>query len=184
MLKIAKENLKNIDFNFKFEEINAEKIPYKDESFDIVIAQHMIYFVPNIEKAISEIYRVLSKGGVFYVTANSKESMAELNLLAEKFAPNLGIDNNGFSERFDLENGGEILEKYFNKVEVEVEVLEGKIIVDDPKPVVLYKASTIQGSSILVGEKRKEFTTYLDNYIKKNGNISITTKTCIFKATK
>lgn len=182
MLKIAKENLKNIDFNFKFEEINAEKIPYKDESFDIVIAQHMIYFVPNIEKAISEIYRVLSKGGVFYVTANSKESMAELNLLAEKFAPNLGIDNNGFSERFDLENGGEILKKYFNKVEVEV--LEGKIIVDDPKPVVLYKASTIQGSSILVGEKRKEFTSYLDNYIKKNGNISITTKTCIFKATK
>ena len=69
-------------------------------------------------------------------------------------------------------------------MKVNVEILEGKIIVDDAKPVVSYKASTIQGSSILVGEKKKEFTKYLEDYIKENGNISITTKTCMFKARK
>jgi len=50
--------------------------------------------------------------------------------------------------------------------------------------VVAYKASTIKGSSILVGEKRQEFTKYVENFIKEKGNISITTKACIFKAKK
>ena len=181
MLKIAKDKLKEVDHDFKYEEINTENIPYEDESFDVVIAEHMIYFAPDIEKALSEIKRVLSQG-MFYVSANSCESMAELNKLAENLIPNLGLDNNGFSNRFDLENGNVILKKYFSKIDVEI--LEGKIIVDDAKPVVSYKASTIQGSSILVGEKKKEFTKYLEEYIKKNGNISITTKTCMFKARK
>ena len=182
MLKIAKDKLKDVDYDFKYEEINIENIPYEDESFDMVIAEHMIYFAPDIEKALDEIKRVLSPKGIFYVSANSCDSMIELNELAEKFAPNLGLDSNGFSNRFDLEHGKSILEKYFS--EINVEILEGKIIVDDAKPVVSYKASTIQGSSILVGEKRKEFTKYLEHYIKKNGNISITTKTCMFKARK
>lgn len=182
MLKIAKDKLEDIDHNFKYREINAEDIPYEDNSFDIVIAQHMIYFVPDIEKALMEIRRVLVPGGTLYVTANSRESMSELNELAEKFEPNGGLNSNGFSARFDLENGRGILEKFFKQVDVET--LEGKIIVDDAKPVVSYKASTIQGSSILFGEKKKEFTKYLEGHIKKNGNISITTKTCIFKAKK
>lgn len=182
MLKIAKDKLKEIDYEFAYKKINAEEIPYEDESFDIVIAQHMIYFVPNIEKALAEIKRILSPGGMLYVTANSCESMAELNELTEKFAPNLGLDSNGFSNRFNLENGRVILEKYFS--EIDIEILDGKIIIDDAKPVVSYKASTIQGSSILVGETKREFTKYLEDYIKKNGNISITTKVGMFKVKK
>lgn len=182
MLKIAKDKLKEIDYEFAYKKINAEEIPYEDESFDIIIAQHMIYFVPNIEKALAEIKRILSPGGMLYVTANSCESMAELNELTEKFAPNLGLDSNGFSNRFNLENGRVILEKYFS--EIDMEILDGKIIIEDAKPVVSYKASTIQGSSILVGETKREFTKYLEDYIKKNGNISITTKVGMFKVKK
>lgn len=182
MLKIAKAKLKDSSCNFVFEEINAENIPYDDNTFDIVIAQHMIYFVPDIEKALNEIKRVLKPGGVFYVTANSCDSMKELNELVNNFDPDSGLNSNGYSTRFELENGENILKKYFRNVDVEV--LNGKIIVNDPKPVVEYKASTIQGSSILVGEKKKEFTKYLQNYIDENKEISITTKTCMFKAEK
>ncbi len=182
MLKITKDKLKDVDYEFKYEAINMEDIPYEDESFDIIIAEHMIYFAPDIEKALSEIKRVLIHGGMLYITANSCETMAELNKLAEKFDCSLGIDNNGYSARFELENGEVILKRIFDKVDVEI--LEGKIIVDDAKSIVSYKASTIQGSSILVGEKKKKFTKYLEDYIKENGNISITTKTCMFKAMK
>lgn len=182
MLKSTKDKLKYLNHNFKYKEINVENIPYEDESFDIVIARHMIYFAPDIEKALSEIKRVLVYGGTAYITVNSCETMAELNKLAEKFDSSLGIDNNGYSARFELENGEAAIKKHFNKVEVEI--LKGKIIVNDAKPVVSYKASTIQGSSILIGEKKKAFTKYLEEYIKENGNISITTKTCMFKVTK
>lgn len=182
MIKVAQRNLKNLEYKFKYQEINAENIPYEDESFNIIIAQHMLYFVPDIEQAIREVQRILKSNGVFYVTANSCESMMELNKLSEKFAPNLGLDSNGYSDRFDLEHGKLLLEKYFAKVDVEV--LNGRIIVNNSEPVVSYKASTIQGSSILIGEKKKEFANYLEDYIKKNGSISITTKACMFKAVK
>ncbi|WP_252255019.1 methyltransferase domain-containing protein [Clostridium sp. ZBS12] len=182
MLKCAKNNLENLDCKFKYKKINAEDIPYDDESFDVVIAEHMLYFVTDIEKALSEIKRVLKPNGIFYVTTNSCNSMIELNKLAEKFDPNLDINNNGLSSRFDLENGEKMLKKYFNNIESEI--LEGKIILDKAEPVVSYKASTIQGNSILVGEKREEFTKYLEKYIEENENIEITTKAGIFKASK
>ncbi|NFT92902.1 methyltransferase domain-containing protein [Clostridium botulinum] len=182
MLKCAKNNLENLDYKFKYKKINAEDIPYDDESFDVVIAEHMLYFVTDIEKALSEIKRVLKPNGIFYVTTNSCNSMIELNKLAEKFDPNLDINNNGLSSRFDLENGEKMLNKYFNNIESEI--LEGKIIVDKAEPVVSYKASTIQGNSILVGKKREEFTKYLEKYIEENKNIEITTKAGIFKASK
>ncbi|MBN1045239.1 methyltransferase domain-containing protein [Clostridium botulinum] len=182
MLKCAKNNLENLDCKFKYKKINAEDIPYDDESFDVVIAEHMLYFVTDIEKALSEIRRVLKPNGIFYVTTNSCNSMIELNKLAEKFDPNLDINNNGLSSRFDLENGEKMLKKYFNNIESEI--LEGKIILDKAEPVVSYKASTIQGNSILVGKKREEFTKYLEKYIEENENIEITTKAGIFKASK
>lgn len=182
MLNSAKENLGQISQNFSFEQIDAQDIPYKDESFDVVIARHMLYLVPDIEKAISEIKRVLTKDGVFYVTTNSNEAMAELNELIKKFDSKLGLHNNGMCDRFDLENGYPLLKKYFS--EISVDLFEGKIIVDTAEPVVSYKASTIKGSSILVGEKRREFTRYVEEYIKENGKLKITTKAGIFKLIK
>lgn len=153
MLESTKESLKTIDHNFTYAVIDAQEIPYENESFDVVIANHMLYFVPNIEKALCEINRVLVNGGLFYSTTNSVESMAELNELVERFDCKIGLDNNGMCERFELENGQLLLKKYFN--EVKIEILEGKIVVNEAEPIVEYKASTIKGSYILVGKKSK-----------------------------
>ena len=182
MIKSAKNNLKEINMDFQYKEINAEKIPYKDETFDVIIAEHMIYFVSNIEKALEEIKRVLKPNGKVYITTNSKNTMNELNELCEKFAPNSGLSNNGLSERFNLEEGEKLLKKYFNNVSLNV--LEGKIILSESEPLVSYKASTIQGKSILIGKKRIEFKDYLDNYIKENKQILLTTKAGIFEIIK
>ena len=182
MIKSAKNNLKEINMDFQYKEINAEKIPYKDETFDVIIAEHMIYFVSNIEKALEEIKRVLKPNGKVYITTNSKNTMNELNELCEKFAPNSGLSNNGLSERFNLVEGEKLLKKYFNNVSLNV--LEGKIILSESEPLVSYKASTIQGKSILIGKKRIEFKDYLDNYIKENKQILITTKAGIFEIIK
>ena len=182
MIKSAKNNLKEINMDFQYKEINAEKIQYKDETFDVIIAEHMIYFVSNIEKALEEIKRVLKPNGKVYITTNSKNTMNELNELCEKFAPNSGLSNNGLSERFNLEEGEKLLKKYFNNVSLNV--LEGKIILSESEPLVSYKASTIQGKSILIGKKRIEFKDYLDNYIKENKQILITTKAGIFEIIK
>lgn len=182
MIKSTKERLKEIDNKFVYEEIDVQDIPYEDESFDVIIARNMLYFVPDIEKALCEIERVLRKGGVFYVTTNAHEAMSELNELMEKFDSKIGLHNNGMCDRFDDKSGQILLRKYFN--EIKMDVLQGKIVVDDAEAIVSYKSSTIKGSSILIGEKKKQFAKYVEDYIKEKGNISITTKGCLFKVEK
>src|SRR5688572_29593385 len=53
MLDAARSNLAVIRGNFKFEQIDAQSIPHKDASFDAVIANHMLYHVPQRPKAIA-----------------------------------------------------------------------------------------------------------------------------------
>ncbi|MDV3427542.1 MAG: class I SAM-dependent methyltransferase [Bacillota bacterium] len=182
MLENTKNRLEKSDFNFKYEEIDAQEIPYENEYFDVIIARHMLYLIPDIEKALLEIKRVLTECGIFYATTNSHDSMAELNKLVEEFDPKLELNNNGMGDRFDMEGGYLLLKKYFGKVKMDV--LQGKIIVNDAEPIVAYKASTIKGSSLLTGDKKQQFAKFVEDYIKKNGSISITTKSCIFKAEK
>ncbi|MBZ9635229.1 methyltransferase domain-containing protein [Clostridium sp. FP1] len=92
MLESTKESLKPIGHNFTYGVIDAQDIPYEDESFDVVIARRMLYFVPDIEKALCEIKRILVKGGLFYVTTNSSVSMVELNEIVEKFDSKMGLN--------------------------------------------------------------------------------------------
>ncbi len=48
---------------FQFKEIDAQSIPFEDETFDAVIANHMLFHVPDRPKAIAEIKRVLKSAG-------------------------------------------------------------------------------------------------------------------------
>ncbi|AWZ48621.1 methyltransferase type 11 [Clostridiaceae bacterium 14S0207] len=182
MIFSTKQNLKDIKYNFQYEKIDAQHIPYKNESFDVIIARHMLYLVPDIEKALAEIKRVLVKGGKLYLTTNSKDAMSELNELIEKFDSKLGLHNNGMCNRFDLEHGQDVLKIYFSKINLNI--LEGRILVDNAESVVSYKASSIKGRDTLVGEKRKAFQQYVQKYIDINKRISITTKAGIFEAIK
>ncbi|NEU06597.1 MerR family transcriptional regulator [Clostridium senegalense] len=182
MLEKTREQLKCVGHNFNYKVIDAQNIPYNDESFDIVIARHMLYLVPDIEKVLSEVKRILVKGGVFYVTTNAPEAMSELNEIMDGFDCKSGLGSNGMCERFDSISGNILLKKYF--ANVKLNTLSGKIIVDKAKPIVDYKASTIKGRNILMGEKKQEFIKYIENYIDENGAVSITTKGCILKGVK
>ena len=55
---------------FAFRQIDIQDIPFPDETFDAVIANHMLYHVPDLCKALSEVSRVLKEGGRFYCSTN------------------------------------------------------------------------------------------------------------------
>ncbi len=64
MLKCAKENLQRTDFkNITFMEASAEKLPFPNEDFDVVISNGVFNLIPGKVKALSEVYRVLKPGG-------------------------------------------------------------------------------------------------------------------------
>ncbi len=64
-LEITREFLKELKItNVKVEHASAESLPFPDNSFDMVISVHVLEHVPDREKAIQEINRVLKKGGI------------------------------------------------------------------------------------------------------------------------
>jgi ubiquinone/menaquinone biosynthesis C-methylase UbiE len=60
MLQEAQQNLRGSRRPFAFAVIDAQAIPYEDESFDGVIANHMLFHVPDRPRAFVEIRRVLA----------------------------------------------------------------------------------------------------------------------------
>jgi len=61
----------NVDiFPYKNTDIccNISSLPFKDNSIDIIFCMAVLEHVPNPEKVVSEIYRVLKKDGIIYIS--------------------------------------------------------------------------------------------------------------------
>ncbi len=65
MLGVGRERAekKGLAANLDFVEANAEDLPFADSSFDAYTIAFGIRNVPDIDKALSEAYRVLRRGG-------------------------------------------------------------------------------------------------------------------------
>ncbi len=115
MLNKAKENLKPLNLPKIFEIINAEKIPYANQIFDVVIGCHMLYHVPNIEKALIEIKRVLKPRGKFISTTISQHHIRELKHFLSEFGLYSEERLKLFSE-FRNETGRDVLKPFFAEI--------------------------------------------------------------------
>lgn len=109
MLETAKANTAHLGASYAI--CDAMSLPYPDAAFDVVIANMMLYHVPDIELALSEIRRVLKPGGRFYAATTGEHGAVEavLDMLELPCAAN---------HRFTLQNGGAMLRKHFSQVEV------------------------------------------------------------------
>lgn len=61
--------------NVEFKKIDARKLPFHDETFDIVIAFQLIEHIsPNeLSKFLLEVRRVLKMGGIFFITTPNRK---------------------------------------------------------------------------------------------------------------
>lgn len=177
MLQGAKENINNP--NIKYQIIDVQDIPYEDECFDVVIARHMLYHVPDIDKALSEIKRVLKPNGKFYVSTNGSENMKELKDLVDGYNKDTKYNpQKVFADKFGIENGTEILKRYFNNVRLEK--FDGQIVIDKAEPIVGYVTSGMDNRK----GKFDGFYDYVKAEIDKAGAIKINTRGGMFIASK
>ncbi|MEM1251806.1 MAG: class I SAM-dependent methyltransferase [Cyanobacteria bacterium P01_H01_bin.21] len=65
MAAIAHPRVQNSSINITLETANAEALPMDAESFDAVVCTWTLCSIPNLDKALSEVYRVLKPGGQF-----------------------------------------------------------------------------------------------------------------------
>jgi ubiquinone/menaquinone biosynthesis C-methylase UbiE len=126
---------------------NAVKLPFPDDSFDVVMANHMIYHLEDIDGALAEFRRVLKPDGVLMAATNSVQSMPELQVLMRRAILLLTRTSAAHvqppvpaSNLFALENGTRRLARQFYAV-VRHD-LPSKLVFPDIEPVMQYLEST------------------------------------------
>lgn len=141
MLETAQNTLKDAPHAFTFERIDAQSIPSGDGTFDAVIANHMLYHVPDIPKALGEIRRVLKPGGRLFAATNGASHLRELDELAARFWQEQGqpFTSVNVQNTFKLDDGYKQLAPFFK--EVWVKRYEDALMVTEVEPLVAYTLS-------------------------------------------
>lgn len=99
--------------SFSFAQTDAQSLPFAKAAFDAIFANHMLYHVPDVDRALAEFRRVLKSGGTLYTATNGETHLQELRALLSSVThqPERVVER-GFS----LENGATFLSKHFATV--------------------------------------------------------------------
>ena len=87
---------------------DVQALPFADASFDVVVAAWMLYHVPDLDRALSEIARVLRPGGTFVASTNSRFHLHELRDL---------VGSGPSTLKFAREDGEEHLGPHFSSID-------------------------------------------------------------------
>lgn len=165
---------------FEYKVVDAQDIPFADNTFDLVIANHMLFYCDDLPKALAEIKRVLKPKANLICTTYSKQHMHEITDLVHEFNPNIKLSSTNLYEHFGLDNGKKMLSKYFS--DVDCEVYQDGIELNKATPLISYILSCHGNQNELLLNHYSEFKQYVEQKVK-NG-FHITKDAGLFKARK
>lgn len=92
-----------------------------DDTFDRVMANYMIHYVPDLDRCFAGVRRVMRPGGIFQLTTDRPDSMLEMYDVHFQALRALAAPDDLFKAtpkgRLSLETGAAQLEQYFEHVE-------------------------------------------------------------------
>jgi len=139
MLRQAQTNLQSLARSSAYLVTDAQYIAFPEASFHAVIANHMLYHVPDRRKAYSEANRVLRPGGVFLAATNSVNHMGELRAMIRRVKPEALAHLSDPLSHFCLESGQEELSECFSDVAMQRH--DDALVVDQAEPLLKYVES-------------------------------------------
>ena len=177
MLEQARRNLGNHAAMFRFEIADAQQLPFEADTFAAVIANHMLYHVPDRSQALSEMQRVLKPGGVVYLATNGLSHLRELYELEKRFDPTIDF---GWSktahESFSLDEGGPEIECFFQNVRVVR--YEDALNITQAEPLVSYILSMM--ATPVLQQRWAGLQRFIEHELKRQGVIHITKESGMF----
>ena len=159
---------------------DAEKIPFKDSYFDSIIANHVLFYLNDLNLGLKEIDRVLKSDGIFYCSTYGKNHMKEITEIVQNFDSQINLSNHSLYDIFGLENGESILKKYFSNVQRMD--YQDSLEITESKPLINYIMSCHGNQNEILGPRLNEFKEYIEELLVNNGKIVVTKEAGIFKA--
>lgn len=156
---LVPDQAKGTEPAFSFGTFDCHSIPYEDASFDLVIANHLLFYCDDIEQVCREVKRVLKLGGRFLCSTYGSFHMKEITRLVQEFDNRIVLAAENLYERFGLENGGAMLGEVFE--EVSMVRYEDEIRINQPEPLLEYILSCHGNQNQLLLDKYKEFKTFV-----------------------
>lgn len=165
---------------FTFKSIDCQEIPYPEDSFDLIIANHVLFYCEDIAMACKEIERVLAPGGRFICSTYGSHHMKEITHLVQGFDNRIVLAAENLYDRFGLENGEGILKTAFSNVTLRR--YEDAIEIKTAEPLLDYILSCHGNQNQILLDKYKEFKNYVTE--KTRYGFHITKDAGIFIAQK
>ena len=170
MIRDARRSLGMNDHRFSFRTFDCHHLPFASGTFDLVIANHVLFYCDDIQQVCSEVRRVLKDGGTFECSAYGSSHMAEVTRLVQEFDPRIVLSADTLYDKFGLENGSSILEKYFGKVELRR--YEDELVVDSPEPIIEYILSCHGNQNQYLLDRYKDFRAFVERKTKDGYHIT------------
>ena len=189
MIEEAETYLQTALRAFNFRVVDVQDIPYENASFDVVIAVHMLYHVPDQQRALTEVRRVLKPGGRFHASTNGRIHMQKIGDLAAHFAEGEVLDRLRAAHRlnsFRLEDGLELLSGYFP--EVMLHSYKSSLKVTEAEPLLAFILSATAATEFrdrpdeATVKRLEDFKAYLRERIAAEGAVHITQASGLFEA--
>ncbi|GIV95507.1 MAG: hypothetical protein KatS3mg057_0164 [Herpetosiphonaceae bacterium] len=178
MVQQARSTVQEKAEHFSFAVVDAQALAFADACIDAVIANHMLYHVPDRQRAFSEIRRVLRPGGRFYAATNGRAHLQELSELASRF----GYDTPLARElSFNLEHGAAELEPWF--ASVTLRRYEDGLAITETAPLIDYLLS-LSAKGTLSNDRLEQLKSYVERELAQHGAVRVTKDTGLFIATK
>lgn len=158
------------DSKFQYQAFDCHKIPFEDECFDCVIANHVLFYCDDLKKVFSEICRVLKPQGTLICSGYGSKHMKEITDLVQGFNSSISLSADKLYEHFGLDNGKELLDEYF--AAVECRLYEDSLLVDEPEPLVEYILSCHGNQNQYIVNRYKDFRSFVEKKTKKGFRIT------------
>jgi len=184
MVQKAEQPLRKSDHPFTFAVFDAQSIPFATGSFDCVIANHMLYHVPDLAKTFAEVCRVLRPGGRFYAATNGRHHLRELEELCRRFDPETYRDAHNaigglMTDRgFSLENGLDLLSPWFSQADVRR--YQDGLVITEVEPLLAWARSWAK--PFFPADKFKALLQFLEQEMMTKGAIHVTKDPGLFEA--
>ena len=161
---------------------DAEKIPFKDAYFDSIIANHVLFYLNDLNQGLKEISRVLKTNGMLYCSTYGSKHMKEITDIVQSFDSRINLSNHSLYDVFGLENGEDILKKYFTSVQRMD--YQDSLEITESKPLIDYIMSCHGNQNEILGPRLNEFKEYIEELLQKDGKIVVTKQAGLFVCEK